>query len=137
MVDPERVPAGSVIAGGDMRGVAAATGKSSRATATYIETAAPDPTVDIRAELAALMKAYGALPGVDQRAVSRLEEANTETKKDVPDRDDILDLVIQATKYAKKAETFASEADKFIPFLKKIASWLGRGWDFITSAAGL
>jgi hypothetical protein len=130
-------PAGSVIAGRDMKGVAAATGAHSMASAHYRETALRDPKVDLAAELAALRQVLSGLNGLDSKALTRLDEAQQEANKPDPDRGEVQNLITQATRYAKSANGFAEQAEKLAPPLMRIAAWLGQAWSSWGPALGL
>jgi hypothetical protein len=118
----------SASAGRDMKGNAIATGDHSTATSTYSETVQRDPSVDLKAELAALRQALESLPGVDKKALTRLEEAEEEATKPEPNPGEIQSLVKQATGYAQTATGFMDAAGKLVPHLTKVAAWLGVAW---------
>jgi hypothetical protein len=120
-----------------MKGVAAATGTRSKATATYSETAPRDPSVDLSAEIAALREILAGLRGVDSKALTRLDEAQAEAKKPEPNRKEVHDLITQAARYAKGAEDFAEHTEKLVPRLTRIAAWLGQAWSSWAPNLGL
>ena len=92
----------SFTAGRDIKG-AFATGDHASATATISETVAPDPGVDIAAALAALRTILAAVPGIETKALTRIDEAREEAAKPMPRRDEVKSLVAQAAGYARDA----------------------------------
>jgi|GEM_PF-4028304 hypothetical protein len=111
-------------AGRDIKG-AFATGAGAVATATMTETIQPDPKVDIQAAIAGLREALAGVPGIEKKALTRLDEAKDEAAQPEPKRDEVRDLVAQATGYARKAAGFAEAAEKLEPHLRQIGAWLG------------
>ena len=123
-------------AGRDNKG-AFATGAGSTATATITETTAPDPSVNIQAELEALQHILAALPALDPKALTRLDEARQEAAKPDPNRGEVGQLIAQATEYASGAAGFADAAEHLTPHLQQVASWLGNSWPHWASSIGL
>lgn len=123
-------------AGRDNKG-AFATGKRATATATITETVAPDPTIDIVAVLAALQGTLARLPGVDPKALTRIEEARAEAARREPKREEVKSLVAQATQYAKDAAGFTEAAAKLKPHLQQVAAWAGSTWQAWAPTLGL
>lgn len=123
-------------AGRDNKG-AFATGDHSTATATFSEMAAPDARVDIAAALAALQSVLSGLPGIETKALTRLDEAREEASKPEPKREEVKDLVTQATRYAREAAGFAEAAETLKPYLQQVAAWLGSTWQNWASVLGL
>lgn len=126
----------SFIAGRDNKG-AFATGRGSTATATITETVAPDSNVDILAVLAALRDTLAHTPGVERKALTRIEEAKEEAAKPEPKREEVKSLVAQATQYAKDAAGFSDAVEKLKPHLVQIAAWTGSAWQVWARALGL
>jgi hypothetical protein len=126
----------SVSAGRDIKGSAVATGDHSTATANYSETVQRDPSVDLKAELAALRQILASLPGLDSKAVTRLKEAEDEAAKPEPNRGEIENLVKQATGYAKTATGFIEATGNLVPHLTKIGAGLGVAWSTLAPMLG-
>ena len=126
----------SFVAGRDNKG-AFATGEESTATATINETIAPDPNIDILAVLAALQSVLTCMPGIERKALTRIEEAREEAVKPEPKRDEVKRLVAQATQYAKDAATFSDAVEKLKPNLMQIAAWTGSTWQAWAPMLGL
>jgi hypothetical protein len=123
-------------AGRDIKG-AFATAQGASATATWSEQNVPDPNIDIGAALTAIRKALAELPGIDTKALTRLDEAKDEAQKPNPKREEIQTLVAQATQYARDADGSAVTATRLIPHLQQIAGWLGQAWQSWAPALGL
>jgi hypothetical protein len=123
-------------AGRDNKG-AFATGDFARATATLSETTAPDANVNISAALAALREVLAGVPGIEAKALTRLDEARDEAAKPKPKRDEVKNLVAQATRYARDAAGFAEASEKLKPHLQQVAAWLGSTWQSWAPALGL
>jgi hypothetical protein len=117
----------SFTAGRDNKG-AFATGDQSIAKATFSEVIAPDANVDIVTALTTLQNILSGLPGIGTKALTRLNEAREEASKPEPKREEVKDLVTQATHYAREAVGFAESAEKLKPHLRQIAAWLGSAW---------
>ena len=117
-------------AGRDIKG-AFATGAGAVATATFTEAAPPDPTIDIRAAIAALRDELAQMPGIERKALNRLDEAQDEAVKPEPKREEVKNLVAQATSYASQATGFAEAAEKLKPHIVQIAGWLGTAWQLL------
>jgi hypothetical protein len=115
------------IAGRDNKG-AFAIGAGSTASATFSELKSPDDGVEIEATLIAIREILSELPGVEPKALTRLDEARAEASKPDPDRGEVEQLVMQATRYANNAAGFADAVERLTPPLARIASWLGHTW---------
>jgi hypothetical protein len=123
-------------AGRDNKG-AFATGDHSTATASISEAAAPDTTVDIAAALSALRDILSGMPGIETKALTRLDEAKEEATKRAPKRDEVRTLVTQAIGYARDASGFIEAAEKLAPHLQKVVAWLGSTWHSWAPTLGL
>lgn len=98
----------------------------------------PSPDhVDIKAEIAALRVALGALSAPDQGKLERaLADAEEEAAKQEPDPDEIGGALDRALGYARKASGFAEQAATLKPHLEAACSWLGQSWHQLLGAAG-
>jgi hypothetical protein len=123
-------------AGRDIKG-AFATAQRASATATWSEQNAPDPNIDLAAALTAIREALAQLPGIDTKALTRLDEAKDEAQKSNPKPEEIETLVAQATRYAQDAEGFTEAAATLLPRLQQVAAWLGRTWQSWAPMLGL
>ena len=126
----------SFTAGRDIKG-AFATGDHASATATISETVAPNPGIDIAAALAALRDILAAVPGIETKALTRIDEAREEAAKPMPRRDEVKNLVAQAAGYARDAAGFADAAEHLKPHLQHVAAWLGNTWQSWAPTLGL
>jgi hypothetical protein len=126
----------SFIAGRDIKG-AFATGDHATATTTITEAVAPDMNVDIVAALSALKVVLCTLPGIETKALIRLDEARDEAAKSEPKREEVKSLVAQATNYAREATGFIEAADKLTGPLQHIAAWAGSTWQSWAPTLGL
>ena len=123
-------------AGRDNKG-AFATGDRATATATITETVAPDPNVDIAATLATLRDILAAVPGIEKKALTRLDEARQEATKAEPKREEVKSLVAQAAGYARDTAGFAEAVEKLRPHLQQVAAWVGTTWQSWVPMLGL
>ena len=123
-------------AGRDNKG-AFATGAGATATATVTETMMPDPNVNITATLAALRDILASVPGIETKALTRLDEARQEATKPEPKREEVKSLVAQAAGYARDTAGFADAVDKLRPHLQQVAAWLGTAWQSWAPMLGL
>lgn len=105
--------------------------------ATITETVAPASNVDILAVLAALRDTLAHTPGIERKALTRIEEAQEEAAKREPKREEVKSLVAQATQYAKDAAGFSDAVEKLKPHLMQIAAWTGSAWQAWARALGL
>ena len=69
---------------GNMHGVAAATGDHATATASYATQPVPDGAIDLAAELRAVREQLAKIPDMDPKALTRLDEAQTEASAPEP-----------------------------------------------------
>lgn len=114
-----------------------AVGTHATATAIISEMAPGNPVIDIAQTLQTLRAAFGEIPGVEVKALTRLEEASQEAAKPAPEAKEITTLVDQATRYATKAAGFASAVDKLAPHLKRVWDWAGSALPEWAASLGL
>jgi hypothetical protein len=126
----------TITAGRDNKG-AFAIGERATATALITETVTPDPNVNIAGALAALRDILASMPGIETKALTRLDEARQEAAKSAPKREEVKSLVSQAAGYARDATGFAEAAEKLKPHLQQVAAWLGSTWQSWAPALGL
>ncbi len=114
------------------------TGDSNAATLhrSHIELPTPE-SVDIRATLAELKSLLATLETPDRKKIDNaLEEAGDELDKPEPDRDEIGKALDRALDYAKKADDFATTAQKLAPVVAATAAWLGSQWHYLIQFVG-
>jgi hypothetical protein len=87
----------------------------------------PGDQVDVKAELAALREVLAELQKVPDRGKldRAVEDAVDETAKTAPDKEEVGGALERAVKYAKAADDFGEHAEKLLPRLAALASWLG------------
>ena len=140
MPSPENLPSNrSVTIGGNAQGNVIQTGDHNTAALHYERVQLPAPQqVDIQATLAALGELLAPLATADRKKIDNaLEEAQDETKKPTPNKDEIGKALARALDYAKKAEGFASVVGKLQPHITAAASWLGSQWHHLLAIVGL
>jgi hypothetical protein len=88
---------------------------------------APADQVDVKAELAALRDALAELKKVPDRGKldRAIEDAVEETRKAKPDKAEVGGALERVGKYAKAADDFGEHAEKLLPRLAALGSWLG------------
>jgi hypothetical protein len=102
------------------------------------ETVVPDRTIgDIAATLEALHAQFTQIPGIEQKALTRLGEAKDEAAKAEPVPSEITALVDQATRYATTAAGFAGAVEQLAPHLKRVWDWAGAALPDWVSTVGL
>ena len=101
------------------------------------ETVAPDRSIDIVGTLQALRTHLAQIPGIEPKALTRLDEAEEEAAKAEPETGEITLLVDQATRYATKAAGFAGAIEQLAPHLKRVWDWAGTALPDWASALGL
>ena len=86
----------------------------------------PADQVDVKAELVALRQALAALASVPNRGKldRAIEDAVDKPPKPSPTRK-IGQALERAVKYTKAADDFGEHAEKLLPRLMALASWLG------------
>ena len=99
----------------------------------------PADQVDVKAELAALRDLLVELKKVPDRGKldRAVEDAVEETGKAEPDKEEVGGALERAVKYAKAAEDFGEHAEKLLPRLAALASWLGPAGHTLLSLLGI
>jgi hypothetical protein len=99
----------------------------------------PADQVDVKAELAALRQALAGLQKVPDRGKldRAIADAVDETAKPEPDKEEVGGALERAVKYAKAADDFGDQAEKLLPRLAALASWLGPVGHGLLSMIGL
>jgi hypothetical protein len=112
----------------DITGSSIVTGDHNTVTTTMKQiTLPPAHTVDVKAELSALREALAGLQRVPDRGKldRAMQDAVEETAKPEPDKEEVGGAVERVVKYAKAADDFSENAEKIVPRLAALASWLG------------
>jgi hypothetical protein len=112
----------------DIAGSSIVTGNHNTVTTTMKQiTLPPADQVDVKAELLALREALARLQNVPDRGKldRAIEDAIEETAKPGPDKEEVGGALERAVKYAKAADDFGEHAEKLLPRLMALGSWLG------------
>jgi hypothetical protein len=99
----------------------------------------PADQVDVKAELTALREILAGLKKVPDRGELHraLEDAVEETAKPEPDKAEVGDAVERVVKYAKAADDFGEHAEKLLPRLAALGSWLGANGHILLAMLGI
>jgi hypothetical protein len=99
----------------------------------------PAEQVDVKAELAALREVLAELKKVPDRGKldRAVEDAVEETVKPEPDKEEVGGALERVVKYAKAADDFGEHAEKLLPRLAALASWLGPAGHMLLSMLGI
>ena len=111
----------------DINGSSVVTGNHNITTNAMIQHPLPSPeTVNVAAELAALRELLEKLNVPDRGKLDRaMQDATEETAKPKPDKEEVASAVGRVVKYAKAADDFGGHAEKLIPRIAALGSWLG------------
>lgn len=123
----------------DIMGSSVVTGDNNTVSTTMAQHTLPPPeTVNVAAELAALRELLGKLNVPDRGKLDRaLEDAKDEAAKPKPEKQEVADALGRAVKYAKGADEFAQHAEKLIPSIAALGSWLGTHGTALLAMAGI
>jgi hypothetical protein len=129
----------SVTIGGSAQGNIIQTGDHNIAALHYEQVQLPPPQkVDVQTELAALRELLARIETPDRKKIDHaLEEAQDESKKPNPNKDEVGKALDRALDYAKKAEGFAKVIETLKPHIASLASWLGSQWHHLLAVVGL
>jgi hypothetical protein len=99
----------------------------------------PADRVDVKKELAALRDLLAELKQVPDRGKldRAVEDAVEETGKPEPDKEEVGGALERVVKYAKAADDFGEHAEKLLPRLAVLASWLGPAGHTLLSMLGI
>jgi hypothetical protein len=99
----------------------------------------PADQVDVKAELAALREALAEIKKVpDRDRLDRaIQDAVEETAKPDPEKEYVGGALERAVKCAKAADDFGEHAEKLLPRLAALASWLGANGHSVLSMLGI
>ena len=100
---------------------------------------APADEVDAKAELAALRELLVGLKNVPDRGrLDRaMEDAVEETAKPEPDKECVGNALERVAKSAKAASDFSENAEKIVPRLVALGSWLGPAGRAVLNVLGV
>jgi hypothetical protein len=99
----------------------------------------PADQVDVKSELIALREALAELKKVPDRGKldRAVEDAVVETAKPGPDKEEVGGALERAVKYSKAADDFGEHAEKLLPRVTALASWLGPAGRGLLNMIGL
>jgi hypothetical protein len=99
----------------------------------------PADQVDVKMELAALRAALAELKEVPDRGKfdRAIEDAAEEIAKPEPDKEEVGGALERVVKYAKAADDFGEHAEKLLPRLAALTSWLGPAGRGLLNMIGL
>jgi hypothetical protein len=124
----------------DITGSSIVTGDHNTVSTTMKQVALPAAhQVDVKAELAALRDLLTQLKKVPDRGrLDRaMEDAVEETAKPEPDTEEVGGALERVVKCAKAADDFGEHAEKLLPRLATLASWLGPAGHTLLSMLGI
>ena len=124
----------------NITGSSIVTGDHNTVTTTMKQiTLPPADQVDAKAELAGLRDLLRELNKVPDRGkLNRaMEDAVEETAKPEPDKEEVSGALERVVKYAKAADDFGEHAEKLLPHVAALASWLGPAGHTLLSMLGL
>ena len=124
----------------DITGSSIVTGNQNTVTTTMRQVAAPPADkVDVKAELAALKELLAQLTNVPDRGrLDRaMQDAVEETAKPQPDKAEVGNALERVAKCAKAAGDFTKNAEKIVPRLVALGSWLGPAGRAVLNALGI
>jgi hypothetical protein len=124
----------------DITGSSIVTGDNNTVTTTMRQVAAPPADkVDAKAELAALQELLAQLKNVPDRGrLDRaMQDAVEETAKPAPDKAEVGNALERVAKCAKAADDFTENAEKIVPRLVALGSWLGPAGRAVLNTLGV
>jgi hypothetical protein len=124
----------------DIIGSSVVTGDHNIVTTTMRQVApAPADQVDVRAELAALQQLLAQLKNVPDRGrLGRaMQDAVEEVAKPEPDKAEVGNALERVTRCAKAASDFTENAEKIVPRLVALGSWLGPAGRALLNSLGV
>jgi hypothetical protein len=128
------------ITAGDITGSSIVTGDQNIVTTTMRHvTLTPADQVDAKVELAALRELLTGLKNVPERGrLDRaVQDAVEETAKPEPDKEWVGNALERVAKSAKAASDFSDNAEKIVPRLVALGSWLGPAGRAVLNALGV
>jgi hypothetical protein len=123
----------------DITGSSVVTGDRNTVSTTMTQLPLPPPeTVNVASELAALRELLGKLNVPDRGKLDRaMQDATEETAKPKPDKEEVAGAVGRVVKYAKAADDFGQHAEKLLPRIAALGSWLGTHGASLLALAGI
>jgi hypothetical protein len=124
----------------DITGSSIVTGDRNTVTTTMRQVAVPPADkVDPKAELAGLQELLAGLKNVPDRGrLDRaMEDTVEETAKPEPDKEWVGNALERVAKSAKAASDFSENAEKIVPRLVALGSWLGPAGRAVLNALGV
>ena len=130
----------SVAVGGNITGSIVQTGEHNRASLRAVQLP-PAQAVDIRAAVRALQVQLLELDIPERHKVERaLADAEEESRKPAPDKQELASGLGTALGYAKKAADFSEHSGKIADLVTRIGGWIGYSSPYVApllAAAGL
>lgn len=129
----------SVTIGGNSTKNIIQTGDKNVASIQLIRTTLPPPeSVDIKLEISEVYELLSELISDDNQKITRaMEDAQEESAKSSPNRDEVGSALNRAFQYAKNAENFAGTATSLRGHVTNIVAWLGNNWNDLLAVVGL
>lgn len=129
----------SVNIGGNVTGSIITTGDNNSIRMRDINVSVPPvESINAREEFEALREFLLSLQTGEGKKLERaLEDADEELAKEDPAKDEIGDALSRAVKYAKSANEFGDNAEKFAPRIVALATWLGHHGQKLLDQAGI
>ena len=98
----------------------------------------PPETVNVAVELAALRELLAKLDVPDRDKLDRaVQDAAEETAKPEPDKEEVAGALGRVVRYAKAADDFGEHAEKLLPRIAALGSWLGTHGHALLALAGI
>ena len=98
----------------------------------------PPETVNIGVELAALRELLSNLKVPDRGKLDRaMQDVTEEIAKPEPNKEDVAGAVGRVVKYAKAADDFGEHAERLMPRIAAVGSWLGTHGKTLLAMAGI
>lgn len=123
----------------DIAGSSVVTGDNNTVTTKLTQHPLPPPeTVNVAVELTALRELLGKLNLPERGKLDRaMQDATEETAKPKPDKEEVAGALGRVVKYAKAADDFGQHAEKLLPRIAALSSWLGTHGQALLAMAGI
>lgn len=87
-------------------------------------------------DLSAIRDILATVPGMEPKALTRLDETRAELEKATPDKGEAADLIGQALTYARTADGVLQLYDRLAPRIESLTHWLGASASDLLSLLG-
>jgi hypothetical protein len=120
----------SIFIGGNVKGSSIVTGDSNFVATGDIDISLPDPgSFDIVEELDAIRNLLiNNQKETNDEIIQQLDDAKAEASKKLPDKQRVGDSVKSVLNYASGMAGVGYFAERLVPHLRNIVSWLGASW---------